>query len=61
MTLVSALAATMYSSAILVEGIKWGTFWGNYSEFWPLVKEVSIKDISIFSSGCHFVQQNRTV
>ena len=29
--------------------------------FWPLVKEISFKDISIFSSGGQFVQPSRTV
>ena len=27
--------------------------------FWPVVKEISFKDISIFSSGGHFVQKQK--
>ena len=36
-------------------------FWRNYFEFALVVQEMLLKDISIFSSGGHFVQQSITV
>ena len=33
----------------------------NYFEILPLATEMSLKVVSIFSSGDHFVQQSRTI